>query len=105
MSNNLNFKFGDLTNLSSTKNDGTVYVAKKDDLTAEIHVDLNGNRYKVQESPAGSELGLVKSGGDVTITNGIITAPDITSALGLKANKSDIATTIMQGTTSAGTTY
>lgn len=66
---------------------------------------------------AGSSLGLMKSGGDLTIADGVATVNDdshdhvisnvdgLQSALDAKANKVDIATTAMQGTASGSNTY
>lgn len=77
MATNVVLKSGQLADLQNTSvKDGTLYVAKRDESTAELHVDLNGSRYRVSDAPAGSDLGSVKSGGDVTIRDGIITVND-----------------------------
>ena len=45
-----NIKQGELTNLPSAKEDGTLYVATKGDSKAELYVDLNGTRYLISDA-------------------------------------------------------
>ena len=65
---------GDLENLSKVPvTEGALYVAKKKDsegqsISAQLYVDLDSKRLSFKEEAAGENLGLVKSGGDVTIT-------------------------------------
>ena len=50
MATNVVLKSGQLADLQNTSvKDGTLYVAKRDESTAELHVDLNGSRYRVSE--------------------------------------------------------
>lgn len=73
MATNVVLKSGQLADLQNVSiKDGTLYVAKKENSTAELHVDFGNFRYRISDAPAGTELGAVKSGGDVTITDGII---------------------------------
>ena len=53
MATNVVLKSGQLADLEkASKNDGTLYVAKRNESTAELHVDLNGSRYRVSDAPA-----------------------------------------------------
>lgn len=49
-STKFNIKHGAAGSLPTTKTNGTLYVATKDDKRAELHVDLNGERYVISES-------------------------------------------------------
>jgi hypothetical protein len=46
----LNVKYGKKTSLPSTKQDGTLYVATKENNKAELYVDLDSTRYLISES-------------------------------------------------------
>ena len=98
---------GDLENLSKVPvTEGALYVAKKKDsegqsISAQLYVDLDSKRLSFKEEAAGENLGLVKTGGDVTITDGIISVNDNSHNHTISAGHSDDDVVILTGT--AGT--
>lgn len=95
---------GDLENLSKVPvTEGALYVAKKKDsegqsISAQLYVDLDSKRLSFKEEAAGENLGLVKTGGDVTITDGVISVNDNSHNHTISAGHSDDDIIILQGT-------